>query len=606
MEQQTLDHDCKLNSGAGTIELAVRKSPKAQLSDADHISNWLGAFEKALTAREKSAIEDLFIDDSFLRDLFAFTWNLTPSRGNKSIAQIFINEQPRVQARDFRIADGRTPPRRVTRTGEQVVEAIFQFNTSYGRGLGIVRLLVADPQKAWVISTNVRELRGFEEPVGKRRREDAAGRVFGGPSWAARRAREQEYSDREPTVLIVGGGHNGICMAARLRLLGVDALVIERFPKAGDVWRQRYESLALHNKIPLNDMPYIPFPASWPTFPTKDMLAEWIESYATAMECNTWTSTEFVEGRWDEAAQSWSARVRRKDGSERVFRPRHLLFANGVLGKPLIPDLPGLEEYRGQVMHSHDYKSGEAWKGKSVLVVGAGNTAHDVAQDLHGWGADVKMVQRGSVTVFSVKAASLNHGVHYTENLPTEDADLIITSTPFDLALRGYKINTQKMLEMDKDLLAGLAARGFKTDIGTDGGGHQMKVRERHGGYSINVGCSDLIVSGEVGLIPAEEIVTYGKEGAVLKSGTIVQADLIVMATGYHAPEEVIEEMLGREIMEKIGPVWGLGPDGELNNMYKPTAQKGLWFIGGGFAQGRIWSHHLAIQIKAREAGIVD
>ncbi|SAK98291.1 FAD-dependent pyridine nucleotide-disulfide oxidoreductase [Caballeronia calidae] len=583
----------------------MEKALAAHLSDAEHISNWLGSFERALNAQDQFAVQSLFLKDSFWRDLFAITWHLTPSRGNESIAKTFIDEQPRVLACGFKIAAGRTPPRRVTRTGERVIEGIFQFDTSYGSGLGIVRIPVTDPGRAWVISTSVKELRGFEEPVGKRRREDAAGRVFGGPSWADRRAREQEYSDRDPAVLIVGGGHNGICMAARLRLLGVDALVIERLPKAGDVWRQRYESLALHNKIPLNDMPYIPFPASWPTFPTKDMLAEWIESYAIAMECNIWTSTEFVEGTWDEATRTWRARVRRKEGGERVFRPRHLIFANGVLGKPSLPNLPGLEEYKGQIIHSHYYKSGQSWKGKKVIVVGAGNTAHDIAQDLHGWGATVKMVQRGSVTVFSVKAASLNHAVHYTENLPTEDADLIITSTPFDLALRGYKINTRKMLEIDKELLDGLAARGFKTDIGTDGGGHQMKVRERHGGYSINVGCSDLIVNGKVGLIPAEDIVTYCDVGAILKDGSIVKADLIVMATGYHAPEEVIGEMLGREVMEKIGPVWGLGSDGELNNMYKPTAQKGLWFIGGGFAQGRIWSHHLAIQIKAREAGIV-
>ena len=67
----------------------------------------------------------------------------------------------------------------------------------------------------------------------------------------------------------------------------------------------------------------------------------------------------------------------------------------------------------------------------------------------------------------------------------------------------------------------------------------------------------------------------------------------------------MIRELLGEEIAEKIGPVWGMDEDGEMCNMYKPTPQKGLWFIGGGFAQSRVWSHYVALQIKAREAGIV-
>lgn len=579
---------------------AVRTLP----DDAGAVTLWLNRLEAALQAGDRKALAGLFGSESFLRDLFALTWHMTPGYGPEAIAEIWATAQPKIQASGFRLAEGRTPPRRVSRVGEDVVEALYQFETPYARCVGVLRFRVSDLTRAWVMSSTIHELKGFEAPVGPRRRQDANGRIFGGPSWAVRRAREQEYSDREPEVVIVGGGHNGVCMAARLRMLGVDALVIERLPSAGDVWRRRYESLALHNKIPLNDMPYMPFPTSWPTFPSKDMLAEWIEAYAIALECNVWTDTNFVSGRYDEASGTWEARVRRADGTERSFRPRHLVFANGILGKPNTPKLPGMDSFRGEIMHSHDFKSGEPYKDKRVLVVGAGNTAHDIAQDLHGWGAAVTMVQRGSVTVFSVEAAGLNHNVHYKENLPLEDADLIISCAPFNLVLRGYQLSTQKMMEHDKKLLADLAAVGFKTDIGTNGGGHQMKVRERHGGYSINVGCSDLIISGEVGLLQADQIESYCPEGARLKDGSIIAADLIIMATGYHAPEEVIGEMLGTEIMDKIGPVWGLDKDNELANMYKPTAQKGLWFMGGGFAQGRIWTHHLAIQIKACELGL--
>src|SRR5207249_2363188 len=232
-------------------------------------------------------------------------------------------------------------------------------------------------------------------------------------------------------------------------------------------------------------------------------------------------------------------------------------------------------------------------------------SAHDIAQDLHGHGAKVKMIQRGSITVFSVKAASLNHAIYYAEGLSLEDADLIASSNTFPVLLRGYQLGTQRMLQIDKQLLASLHDKGFKLDIGPEGGGHQMHVRKNHGGYYLNVGCSDLIVSGEIGLLHYEDIERFVADGALMKDGRLEKADLVVAATGYQSPSEVIRRLLGEEIAEKIGPVWGMDQGGEMCNMYKPTPQKGLWFIGGGFAQSRVWSHYVALQIKAREAGIV-
>jgi putative flavoprotein involved in K+ transport len=215
------------------------------------------------------------------------------------------------------------------------------------------------------------------------------------------------------------------------------------------------------------------------------------------------------------------------------------------------------------------------------------------------------MIQRGSITVFSVKAASLNHAIYYTEGLSLEDADLIASSNTFPVLLRGYQLGTQRMLEIDKELLAKLNARGFKLDIGPEGGGHQMHVRKNHGGYYLNVGCSDLLASGQIGLVHYEDIERFVADGALMKDGRLEEADLVVAATGYHPPTDVIRKMLGEEITDKIGPIWGMDQGGEMCNMYKPTPQKGLWFIGGGFAQARVWSHYVALQIKAREAGIV-
>jgi len=289
-----------------------------------------------------------------------------------------------------------------------------------------------------------------------------------------------------------------------------------------------------------------------------------------------------------------------------VLHPRHVVFANGIVGEPKMPNVPGLQDFKGTLVHAQGFDSGAPWRGKKALIIGVGNSAHDIAQDLHGHGAKVKMIQRGSICVFSVKAASINHSIYYNEGLPLEDADMIATSNTFPVLLRGYQLSTQRMLEIDKELLSGLHQSGFKLDIGPESGGHQMHVRKNHGGYYLNVGCSDLIATGKVGLIQYEDIDRFVADGVRMKDGSVETADLVVAATGYQSPTEVTRQLLGDEIVEKIGPVWGMDKDGEMANMYKPTPQKGLWFIGGGFAQGRVWSHYVAMQIKAREARIIE
>jgi putative flavoprotein involved in K+ transport len=84
-----------------------------------------------------------------------------------------------------------------------------------------------------------------------------------------------------------------------------------------------------------------------------------------------------------------------------------------------------------------------------------------------------------------------------------------------------------------------------------------------------------------------------------------VPADVLVLATGYFPQAELVRRALGEAMAERIGPVWGLGPDGELNNMYKRTPQQGAWFIAGGLSQCRINSKYLALQIKAQELGLL-
>ena len=551
--------------------------------------DWLAAFEA----------------DSHWRDILAFTWYYTPTQGQDEIAGRLAAEQERTQARNFHIPQNRRQPRNVKRLGTDSIEAIFEFETAVGRGAGIVRLSPSNEgMKAWQISTTLQSIAGHEEKIGDNRPTGAAySRNFGGANWADVRRKAVAYEDREPTVLVVGAAQAGLSVAARLNQLGVDTLVVEKWPHVGDSWRKRYHSLALHNSIHLNHLPYMEFPPTWPKYIPKDMLGNWFEFYADAMEINCWTDTEFVSGTWNDSDKCWTAEVKRGDGTIRVVKPKHLVFANGVSSYPMIPDVPGLDDFKGEVFHSEGFDSGAAWKGKNALILGTGSSANDIAMDMYSHGVHTTLIQRGSTTVVSIDpSARLNEAV-WDEGGLLDDCDLVASAATPPLQLKGYKAVVQRMIELDKELISGLKSIGFKHDIGDDLSGHQMKYFRRGGGYNLDAGSSALMIKGEIGLLQYDRIERFCAEGALLKDGSIVPADVIVLATGYYPQMELVRRALGEPMVERLVEVWGIGENGDLNNMYKRTPQEGLWFIAGGLGQCRINSKFLALQIKAMELG---
>ena len=572
------------------------------------VEGWLSHFEAALTACDANKLSDCFTRDGNWRDVLAFTWHLTPFVGASEIAAGFVERQSSVLAHNFEINPERSEPRRVTRLQKDCIEAMIRFETKLGRGEGVLRLIEEGTTlKAWALSTSLEEMKGFEEKIGANRPSGSAySRNFGGDNWEDARRRAQSYEDHDPTVLVVGGAQAGLSIAARLNQLGVDTLVVEKWPRIGDSWRKRYHSLALHNSIHVNNLPYMPFPPTWPNYIPKDMLGLWFESYAQIMEINHWTSTEFTKGEWDDAAKHWNATLKLADGSERLLKPRHIVFANGVSSYPLKPEIPGLEEFEGDVIHSEGFDSGAPYAGKKAIVIGTGSSGNDIALDLHSFGVDTTIVQRGSTTVVSIEpSAKLNYAL-YDEGLSVEECDLIgLAATP-PLVIKAYQLAVKRMMDLDKEMIEGLEKIGFKYDIGEDGTGHQMKYRRRGGGYNLDAGSSAVMIKGEIGLIQNDDIESYCAKGARMKDGSIVEADVIVLSTGYYPQGELVRRALGEDMASKIGPIWGEDEDGELANMFKRTPQEGAWFIAGSLTQVRVYSKYLALQIKALEEGLID
>ena len=588
----------------------------ADLNRADEaltasVDRWLAAFDRALAASDMTALAALIHPDGHWRDLVALTWNIGTVSGGREIAAALVRFAADAKPSSFRTDGTRTPPRRVSRAGTEAIEAFFSFSTAAGRGTGVLRLVPdaadGDTPKAWTLLTALDEIAGHEETIGAARPSgEVYSRDFSGPNWLDRRNAAAAFDDREPDVLVVGGGQAGLSIAARLTQLGVDTLVVDREDRIGDNWRKRYHALTLHNQVHVNHLPYLPYPPNWPKYLPKDKIAGWFEAYAGIMEINFWTGTGLAAGHYDEAAGRWSVTLTRSGGATRELHPRHLVMATGASGIPNIPRIPTLDSFAGEIIHSGAYTSAAGREGSRVVIIGTGTSAHDIAQDLHSHGAgQVTLVQRSPTTVVNVEPSAQLPYALYDEGPPLDDCDLLAASLPYGPLRKAHQLLTERAAEIDRPLLDGLRRAGFRIDE-EDTTGWQFKYLQRGGGYYFNVGCSDLIVDGKIGLVQYDDIDTFNADGVTLTDGRKLPADLVVLATGFKGQAALVEKLFGEDVARRVGPIWGFDEESqELRNMWVRTGQPGLWFIAGSFAQCRIYSKYLGLQIKACIEGMI-
>ncbi|KAM6503185.1 hypothetical protein JOM56_000128 [Amanita muscaria] len=570
--------------------------------DAQRIASaWLDVLAVAVESDKPVDIGNLFLEESSWRDMLSLTWDFRTFHGISSITTFLEDRIKSTHPRSFKL---RQEFLGLQRPNEDIawINAFFDFETDIGIGFGVLRLVPTSSGewKAYTVFTNLEGLKGFPEKIGAlRNQEPSHGR------WEEDRKRERDSEDGDPTVLIVGGGQSGLEISARLKAYGIKSLVVERNERIGDNWRNRYTALSLHDPVWYNQMPYLPFPSTWPVYAPSQKLANWLEHYAAALDLNVWTSSEVTGAIQDSNTRKWRVSVRRADRSTRVFNVNHLVLSTGFSSpKPKIPEVPGV--FGGETLHSSQHKQASDYAGRKVVVIGSCVAAHDIAHDCYNHGVDVTMYQRSSTHVMTTKNGyAVLLGGMYAENGPSTDiADRVNASLPYFAGIGLKQQIAQKIAELDKELIDALNQSGFRTNQGIFETGLLLLAFSRNGGYYLDVGTSQLIADGRIKLKSDSQLKEFTKTGLLFEDGSELEADVAIFATGNGDIKDNIREICGDDVADRCPPLVGFDQEGELSGIARYLGTPSLWYLTGSLATCRFYSKHVALQIKAQEEGV--
>jgi len=304
-------------------------------------------------------------------------------------------------------------------------------------------------------------------------------------------------------VVVIGAGPAGLAVAACLNRAGVPFVILERDDCVGSAWRRHYDRLHLHTSRRYSGLPHFPFPADYPTYPSRLQVVAYFEAYAQHFDIEPHyrqavVSVRAQDGLWETQTQ----------GSR--FASRNVVIATGINHQPVLPTWPGQDSFQGNITHSAEYRNGEAYRGKSVLVVGFGNSGAEIALDLWEHGAQPSLSVRSAVNVISrdVMGFPIQRLSILTSGLPAPLVDAL--TTPMSRLrfgdLRAYGL--QK------------ASYGSATQVRT-----YSKIPV------IDVGTIKLIKQGHVKVYGGLEAFTQA--GVRFSDGRQAPFESVILATGY-------------------------------------------------------------------------
>ncbi|KAK7207672.1 hypothetical protein BZA70DRAFT_271905 [Myxozyma melibiosi] len=565
---------------------------------------WVAAFDKAITTADAVAFDNLFCEEGFWRDLVAFT-NDYRGIAKPNIFQAASDTLAAAKASGATVSLSPAPFGARPFAGHSFINVRFTFTTGVGPAIGMARIVKTSSgeYKAFVGFTCIDGVHGVPEKAAPNREEGGHNSKL---TYA--QLRQQEIDNPEPSVLIVGAGHNGLDTAARLKAYGVKSLIVDKNERVGDNWRSRYASLTLHDTLWGANLPYLKFPTCYPRYLSAGMLADWLELYSAALGLNVWMKSRVdpEQTSYDPATSLWTVTVLRNGVTPYQFKVTHIVMATGLGGgKPKIPPpFPGQEKFKKPVKHSFFHKSGADYEGKEVLVVGSGSSGHDVAFDFYNNGAHCTILQRSPTYVMSLKNGIefYNKGAYQDDGPPIEQSDEMVETLPHPVSKAYFQRFVPMIAEKDKEMIEGLNAAGFKTWLGPQGSGHPYLSMIKNGGYYFDSGCCEHIINGDI-KVKGQEIDYFTEDKVYFKDGSSMAPEVVILATGVTGFRESVAETLGEKATKSLKEVWGIDDEAELNSCFRDCGIPRVYFMMGALPLARFNSKVCMLQIVAEQAG---
>ncbi len=323
-------------------------------------------------------------------------------------------------------------------------------------------------------------------------------------------------------VVVVGSGPAGLAVGACLRRAGLDFMLLEKERALAPSWRRHYERLHLHTDRAHSGLPYFPMPKSFPRYPSREQVIEYLEAYAKAFSLAPRFGEDVLEACRGEGAWELKTQAAR-------YRARAVVLATGYNAAPVRPTWPGMEGYQGVVLHSSEYRTGEPFHGQDVLVVGFGNSGGEIAIDLFENGARPSLVVRGTVNL-----------------LPRELLGLPILTWALALAQLPPRVADALSAPLLRMTFGNLSRLGLKKAPA----GPLTELSTRGRVPLIDVGTVELIRKKSIQVRPG--IAEFTRSGVRFEDGTEGSYHAVVLATGYH-------HQLGRVLHNLDGVVDGAG-----------------------------------------------
>ncbi|KAL2410966.1 hypothetical protein ABEF95_003029 [Exophiala dermatitidis] len=592
-------YDFKYNHGLPTSDVLGVEIPSdcdAQ-KEAEAIVSWLSS---VMGRGDAQGFADMFLEYGVWRDKLAFTWDYRTFNFQPAILKAATDLFPNTKATNFKFLK---PSPNVSRPYPDYAQLQFvvSFETEAAVASAVINsVLTKDGWRLYTMHTVAEKLKQYPEVPA------ADGHMTGPLSWEQQRAADVDAAD--PEILIIGGGQNGLALAARCKALGMDNLIIERSEEIGDVWKKRYEYLSLHFPHWADDLPYCPYPKHWPTYTPAQKQGTYMQWYASALELNVWTKSSVVKAEQDDQG-NWTVVINKEGKETRTLHPKQVVMATSLCGIPMIPAVPGMAAFKGGVIrHSSAHDSSRDFVGKKVCVVGTSSSGFDTAFDCSRRGIDVTLLQRSPTYIMS-----LTHSVPRIIGSYAPDADLnrpnieeqdrLFFATPTGPGEELSRRNAKVLEDLDRPLLEGLNARGLRTWRGQRGTGGSTLGQTRNGGFYFDAGACEHIINGKI-KVESGYIESFTEDKVILSGGREREFDLIVFATGFSNAIDSVRSTLGDKIADQCGPIWGIDEEGEFKTAYRESGVPNLWIMVGYLPYTRFHSKLLAMRLKALKEGV--